>query len=71
MALAVAGAVGTIAMCAAIYGVVKGAPELWRLDRVWWISLIWILLGVGIMVLLQARGAFAQQTAGESRMLHD
>jgi amino acid transporter len=71
VALAVAGAVGTIAMCAAIYGVVKGAPELWRLDRVWWISLIWILLGVGIMVLLQARGAFAQQTAGESRMLHD
>jgi hypothetical protein len=49
VALAVAGAVGTIAMCAAIYGVVKGAPELWRLDRVWWISLIWI--GIGVVAL--------------------
>jgi len=71
VALAVAGAVGTIAMCAAVYGVVKGAPALWRLDRVWWISLIWIGLGVVAMVLLQARGAFAQQTAGETSALHD
>ena len=58
-------------MCAAIYGVVKGAPALWRLDRVWWISLIWIALGVVAMLVLQARGAFAARTAGETRALHD
>jgi amino acid transporter len=69
--LALAGAVGTISMCAAIYGVVKGAPELWRLDRVWWISLIWIGLGVIALVVLQSRGAFAVRTAGETRALHD
>ena len=58
-------------MCAAIYGVVKGAPELWRLDRVWWISLIWIAFGMVALLVLQARGAFATRTAGETRALHD
>ncbi len=71
VALAVAGAVGTITMCAAVYGVVKGAPALWRLDRVWWISLIWIGLGVVVLMILQARGAFAQRTAGETGALHE
>ncbi len=71
IALAVAGAVGTVAMVAAVYGVVKGAPELWRLDRVWWIALIWIALGVVALLLLQARGAFAVKTAAETRALSD
>jgi amino acid transporter len=71
IALAVAGAVGTVTMLAAIYGVVKGAPELWRLDRVWWIALIWIGLGIGALALLQARGAFEVKTAAETRALSD
>ena len=71
VALAVAGAVGTVTMLAAIYGVVKGAPELWRLDRVWWIALIWIALGVAVLALLQARGAFETKTAAETRVLSD
>ena len=71
LALAIAGAVGTIAMVAAIYGVVKGAPELWRLDRVWWIALIWIAIGVVALLVLQARGAFAVKTAAETRALSE
>lgn len=71
VALAIAGAVGTITMVAAIYGVVKGAPEIWRLDRVWWIALIWIALGVAALLLLQARGAFEAKTAAETRALSD
>lgn len=67
IALAVAGVVGTIAMVAAIDGVVEGAPALWRLDRVWWIALLWIALGVVALLLLQARGAFAVKTAAETR----
>ena len=36
-----------------------------------WISLIWIALGVVAMLVLQARGAFAARTAGETQALHD
>ena len=71
VALAIAGAVGTITMLAAIYGVLKGAPEIWRLDRVWWIALIWIALGVAALLLLQARGAFEAKTAAETRARSD
>ena len=68
-ALALAGAVGTITMMAAIYGVVKGAPELWRLDRVWWIALIWIALGVVALPCSRPAARSPTKTAAETRAL--
>jgi amino acid transporter len=54
--LAVAGVVGVAVTVAALYGVLKGAPAFWALNKVWWEALLWGLLGVGLAVLFTSQG---------------
>jgi amino acid transporter len=54
--LAVAGVVGGAVSIAAMYGVIKGAPSFWALDKVWWEALLWALIGVALMIFFTSRG---------------
>jgi amino acid transporter len=64
--LAVAGVVGAIVSACALYGVVKGAPPLYALNKVWWEAVIWVAAGILLMLLYTARGAFRRDTAAAS-----
>ena len=57
--------VGAVVSIAAVYGVVKDAPPVWDLDRIWWFGAIWVGIGIVIMLVLSARGAFSHDTAGQ------
>ena len=63
--LAIAGVVGSVVSIAAVYGVVKDAPPVWDLDRIWWFGVIWVGIGVVLMLIFSVRGAFARDTAGQ------
>jgi amino acid transporter len=54
--LAVAGVIGAAVSIAAMYGVIKGAPSFWALDKVWWEALIWAGIGVVLMIFFASRG---------------
>jgi amino acid transporter len=54
--LAVAGVVGGAVSIAALYGVIKGAPSFWALNKVWWEALLWAAIGVGLMIYFTSRG---------------
>jgi amino acid transporter len=54
--LAIAGLLGAAVSIAAMYGVLKGAPSFYALNKVWWEALIWAVLGVGLMVLFTSQG---------------
>lgn len=63
--LAVAAVVGAAATIAAVYGVVKDAPSLYALNKIWWEVLILIAVGVVVMLFLHTRGVFERPSAGE------
>ena len=64
--LAVAGTVGGVASIAALYGVVKGAPPFYALNKIWWEVGLWVVIGLGLMVLYSSRGVFARDTAAQT-----
>jgi amino acid transporter len=63
--LAVAAVVGAAATIAAVYGVVKDAPPLYALNKIWWEVAILIAVGVVLMFILAARGVFERPSTGE------
>ena len=41
---------------AALYGVWKDAPSVYWLDKVWWLGVIWAVIGVGVVLVAKSRG---------------
>jgi amino acid transporter len=54
--LALAGLLAGATAVAALYGVVKDAPSIYWFDKVWWLALIWVVIGVGVVLLAKSRG---------------
>jgi amino acid transporter len=54
--LALAGLLAGATAVAAIYGVVHQAPSIYWFDKVWWLSVIWIGIGIGVVALAKSRG---------------
>ena len=52
----VAGIVGGLTSVAALYGVVHKAPSLYWFDKIWWLALIWIVVGIVIVLVSKSRG---------------
>jgi len=67
LGLAVAAVVGSAATLAAIWGTVNDAPPVYSLDKVWWLTAIWIGIGAIVLLVLHSRGAFERQTVGQAR----
>jgi amino acid transporter len=61
--LAIAGVVGAVVSVCALYGVVKGAPPLYALNKIWWEAAIWAATGIVLMLIFTSRGAFRRDTA--------
>ncbi len=57
--LIVAGIVGGLTSIAALYGVVHKAPSVYWFDKIWWLALIWIAVGVVIVLVSRSRGHLA------------
>jgi amino acid transporter len=57
--LALAGLLAGATAIAALYGVWKDAPSLYWFDKVWWLALIWAVIGVGVVLLAKSRGTLA------------
>lgn len=68
--LTVAAVVGSLATVAAIIGTVYKAPPIYSLDKVWWLTLIWIVIGAVVTAVLHSRGVFARKTATQERHGH-
>ena len=66
--LGVAAVVGTAATLAAVWGTVNDAPPIYSLDKVWWLTAIWIGIGIVVMLILHSRGAFSRQTTAQARL---
>lgn len=60
--MALAGVLGALISVGAIYGVVTLYQGLAPYDRVWWIALIWLVVGVALSFVLAARGTFNRKT---------
>jgi len=61
--LALAGIVGGLVSLGALYGVISlywgsGTPY----SNIWWIAVIWLVLGIALTVVLAARGVFNRRT---------
>ena len=41
---------------AALYGVVHKAPSIYWFDKIWWLALIWIVIGIGVVLMARSRG---------------
>ena len=41
---------------AALYGVVYKAPSIYWFDKIWWLALIWVVIGIGVVALAKSRG---------------
>jgi amino acid transporter len=54
--LALAGVLAGATAVAALYGVIKDAPSIYWFDKVWWLALIWVVIGVGVVMLAKSRG---------------
>jgi amino acid transporter len=54
--LALAGVLAGATAVAALYGVWKDAPPVYWLDKVWWLGVIWALIGVGVVLVAKSRG---------------
>jgi amino acid transporter len=54
--LAIAGVLAGATAVAALYGVVHKAPPIYWFDKVWWLALIWVVIGIGIVLVARARG---------------
>ena len=64
--LALAGVVGAVTSVVALYGVIKGVPPIWAIDKVWWESAIWVAVGAVVLVGILMRGGFSTATAAEA-----
>jgi amino acid transporter len=54
--LALAGLIAGATAIAALYGVIYKAPPVYWFDKIWWLGLIWILIGIGVVLLAISRG---------------
>jgi amino acid transporter len=54
--LALAGVLAGATSIAALYGVVYKAPSVYWFDKIWWLALIWIAIGVGVVLIARSRG---------------
>jgi amino acid transporter len=54
--LAFAGLLAGATAIAALYGVVRQAPSIYWFDKVWWLALIWVVIGIGVVALAKSRG---------------
>jgi amino acid transporter len=54
--LAVAGVLAGATAVAALYGVWKDAPSVYWLDKVWWLGVIWAVIGIGVVLVAKSRG---------------
>ena len=54
--LALAGLLAGATAVAALYGVWKDAPSVYWLDKVWWLGVIWALIGIGVVLVAKSRG---------------
>jgi amino acid transporter len=54
--LAIAGVLAGATAVAALYGVVHKAPPLYWFDKIWWLALIWVVIGIGVVALAKSRG---------------
>ena len=66
--LIVAGIVGGLTSVAALYGVVHKAPSLYWFDKIWWLALIWIAIGIVIVLVSKSRGHLASHAPGDPRL---
>jgi hypothetical protein len=61
--LALAGIIGGLVSLGALYGVISlywGSGTSY--GNIWWIAIIWFVVGLGVMALLGARGVFNRRT---------
>ena len=65
--LILAAVIGSAATIAATFGTIYKAPSIYALDRVWWLTAIWVVLGVGVMAVLGSRGVFKGSTTAQTR----
>ena len=65
--LILAAVIGSAATIAATFGTIYKAPSIYALDRVWWLTAIWVVLGVGVMAVLGSRGVFRGSTTAQTR----
>jgi amino acid transporter len=54
--LALAGVLAGATSIAALYGVIYKAPSIYWFDKIWWLALIWVALGIGVVALAKSRG---------------
>lgn len=54
--LALAGLLAGATAVAALYGVYKDAPSVYWLDKVWWLGVIWALIGIAVVLVAKSRG---------------
>ncbi len=54
--LAFAGLLAGATALAALYGVVHKAPPIYWFDKVWWLALIWVVIGIGVVLVARSRG---------------
>ena len=57
--LALAGLLAGATAVAALYGVVHKAPSIYWFDKIWWLALIWIVIGIGVVLVARSRGNLA------------
>jgi amino acid transporter len=54
--LALAGVLAGATSLAALYGVVYKAPAVYWFDKIWWLALIWVALGIAVVAVAKSRG---------------
>jgi amino acid transporter len=54
--LALAGVLAGATSVAALYGVVYKAPPVYWFDKIWWLALIWVVIGIAVVALAKSRG---------------
>jgi amino acid transporter len=54
--LALAGLLAGATAVAALYGVVKDAPSLYWFDKIWWLAVIWVAIGIAVVLIARSRG---------------
>jgi amino acid transporter len=57
--LALAGLLAGATAVAALYGVVYKAPSIYWFDKIWWLAVIWLALGIAVVLLAKSRGNLA------------
>ena len=57
--LALAGLIAGATAVAALYGVVHKAPPIYWFDKIWWLALIWVVIGIGVVLVARSRGNLA------------